>query len=88
MSREFVAKLFAEGRANEELRRTDPEAYIRKMEAELPENHCCLCRAHFRGYGHNPWPIVDDGVACDECNGRLVMVARLQAARNARRGLG
>ena len=28
-------------------------ANMRKMEAELPENHCCLLkyRAHFRGYG-------------------------------------
>jgi hypothetical protein len=43
--KQLVAKLFAEGRANEELRRRDPEAYMRKMEAELPENHCCLCRA-------------------------------------------
>ena len=60
------------------------QAYRKKMEAELPENDCCLCRAHFRGYGNNPEPIVDHGVACDECDRKLVMVARLQSACKAR----
>ena len=83
-ARTLIANLLAEGEANRELQRTDPQAYRKKMESELPENDCCLCRAHFRGHGNNPEPIVDHGVACDECDRKLVMVARLRSACGAR----
>ena len=79
--RSYISQLFAEGKANEELRRTDPDAYQRKMEAEMPESYCCLCRVKFRGFGHNPWPIVEHGVACDTCNDRVVMAQRRRALR-------
>jgi len=79
----MLAKLEAEETANDELRRTNPEAYRRKVESMLPENSCCLCRQRFRGYGNNPWPVLQDGKACEECNVSIVLTARVQAARNA-----
>ena len=77
----LLARIEAEEASNDELRRTDPEAYQRKMEAMLPEHTCCLCRQRFRGYGNNPWPVLQDGKACEECNIKIVITARLQAAR-------
>ena len=77
----ILDELLAEEAANEELRRTDPEAYKAKMEAELPTNTCCFCRETFRGYGNNPRPVLGSGTACDTCNHSIVIVARIQAAR-------
>ena len=71
--------LFAEGRANEELRRTDPVAYKANMEAEMPENTCCFCRSAYHGYGNSPHPVLDKGVACDECNAKIVIPQRIRA---------
>ena len=79
--RRLLDELLAEEAANEELRRTDPEAYKAKMEAELPTNTCCFCRETFRGHGNNPRPVLDSGTACDTCNHSIVIVARIQAAR-------
>ena len=75
---EFLAALFDEGRVNEELRRTDPAAYHAKMEAEMPMNTCCFCRAAFKGYGNNPRPVLEGGVACDTCDRVIVWKARLR----------
>jgi hypothetical protein len=84
---QLVAEAFAEGKANEELRRTDPEAYKRKMEAELPVKKCCFCGDTFRGYGNNPWPVrpyhTDTGVACDDCNDTIVVPQRVREAERA-----
>ena len=71
----------AEREANDELKRTDPEAYKAKMEAMLPMNTCCFCRDTFRGYGNNPSPVLKDGTACDACNRSIVIIARFQAMR-------
>jgi len=82
--RRILEKIFAEGKANEELSRTDPDAYKRKMEAELPVNKCCFCGATFRGHGNNPWPVLpyreDTGVACDGCDFAIVLKQRLREA--------
>ena len=75
----LLDEVLAEGAANEELRRTDPEAYKAKMEAQLPTNTCCFCRETFRGYGNGPWPVLETGTACDACNRSIVVTARLQA---------
>ena len=61
-------KLSQEAKANEDLKRTDLEAYKAKMEAMLPENTCCFCRETFRGFGNSPSPVLEDGRACDTCN--------------------
>ena len=84
---QVVAEAFAEGKANDALRRTDPEAYKRKMEAELPVNKCCFCGATFRGYGNNPWPVrpyrEDTTVACDGCNFAIVLKQRIREGERA-----
>ena len=77
----LLDEVLAEEAANEELRRTDPEAYKAKTEAQLPTNTCCFCRETFRGYGNNPSPVLEEGTACDACNRSIVVTARLQAMR-------
>jgi hypothetical protein len=72
-------KMMAERKANDELRRTDPAAYQAKMDAMLPVTTCSFCRVTFRGYGHNPSPLLTKGKACDDCNWSIVVKARLQA---------
>ena len=74
---------FAEGKVNDELRRTNPAAFKVKMEAMLPEKTCCFCRDTFRGYGHNPRPLLEEGVACDVCNYGIVINARYKAAHKS-----
>eukprot|EP00966_Prymnesium_polylepis_P082962 1921580-Prymnesium_polylepis.1 len=51
------------------------------MEAMLPENTCCFCRETFRGVGNCPFPVLEDGRACDTCNRSIVVAARIQAMR-------
>ena len=77
----LLAQMSAERAANEELRRTDPEAYKAKIEAKLPTNSCCFCRGTFRGYGNDPYPVLERGTACDACNRSIVVTARHQAMR-------
>ena len=80
---EIMHTIVAEGIANDELRRTDPEAYQAKMEATMPVNTCCFCNESFRGYGHNPQPLLDEGRACDVCNCRIVIKSRFQSTRES-----
>ena len=61
--------------ANERLAREDPAAYAAKMYAQLPVNHCAMCRVEYRGYGNSAQPILD-GDVCDDCNASTVMRAR------------
>lgn len=39
---------------------------------------CCICGKEFDGWGNNPWPIVEDGECCDECNMTRVVPARIE----------
>ena len=37
------------------------------------------CRGEaFQGYGHNAHPVRDEGVACDACNGAIVLPQRFR----------
>jgi len=38
---------------------------------------CVICGKSIIGYGNNPWPVLDDGRCCDECN-NLVIRERLK----------
>ena len=80
-AKEVLTDMFAEGVANDELRHTDLEAYKAKMEVMMPVNTCCFCRETFRGFGNNPQPLLDEGIACDVCNRSIVVFARIQATR-------
>jgi len=34
---------------------------------------CCLCGMDFKGFGNNPWPLMDtDEQCCDDCNIQVV----------------
>ena len=74
----WFSNLMAEGDANERLKREDPAAYEAKMRAQLPTSKCCLCGEAFQGYGHNAHPVRDEGVACDACNGAIVLPQRFR----------
>ena len=76
--KQWFSKLMDEGDANERLKREDPAAYEAKMRAQLPTSKCCLCAETFKGYGHNAHPVRDDGVACDACNGAIVVPQRIR----------
>ena len=40
---------------------------------------CCICgKEIFEGYGNNPWPVMDEGECCDECNYQKVIPARIE----------
>lgn len=40
---------------------------------------CVICRQKFFGYGNNPYPVKNDGIACDSCNAQVVIPARFNA---------
>lgn len=46
---------------------------------ESRENFCCICGEPIEGYGNNPEPFMSamDGQACDGCNLKFVIPARL-----------
>lgn len=46
---------------------------------EPTEYTCCLCGKTFKGYGNNPYPLVNDPDAkcCDECNVKVI-IARME----------
>ena len=41
---------------------------------------CDICNDKYIGFGHNAWPLVDDGRCCDDCNSR-VLLARIANMR-------
>tara|TARA_A200000159_G_scaffold128004_1_gene123781 strand:- start:70 stop:315 length:246 start_codon:yes stop_codon:yes gene_type:complete len=45
---------------------------ILSSSADREEHDCVLCGIHFKGYGHNPDPLADDGRCCDSCNDDVV----------------
>ena len=79
----IIAAMLDEGEANRELRRSDPATWHAKVVAELPTNNCSLCRAEFKGWGHNPAPVLNEGKACDTCNAVIVVPARIRCAGGA-----
>ena len=47
--------------------------------------NCVLCGAEIKGYGHNPYPLADEGKCCDSCNVDVVS-ERIERAFMARFG--
>ena len=60
------------------LRVEDPAAYEAMLLARLPTSKCCLCGESFKGFGHNASPVCEEGVACDTCNGAIVLPQRFR----------
>ena len=75
---DWQRRLLLEWEANDRLKREDPAAYEAKIRAQLPTSKCCLCGETFQGYGHNAHPVRDEGVACDACNGAIVLPQRFR----------
>lgn len=46
---------------------------MKRIADELETKTCCICGKSFKGHGHNPHPIANEGVCCDECNAKVVM---------------
>ncbi len=74
-------RLLLEWEANDRLKREDPAAFEAKMRACLPTSKCCLCgEAFHRATATTPTrhPVRDEGVACDACNGAIVLPQRFR----------
>lgn len=56
----------------------DPKA----NEAVEEDDKCVICGKEIRGYGNNPAPVKSSGRCCDDCNKKVVIPARLEAAKN------
>jgi hypothetical protein len=41
---------------------------------------CCICGGMCKGYGNNPWPVVEDvgSRCCEYCNDTKVIPARIK----------
>ena len=39
---------------------------------------CCICRRESYEYGHNPYPVKEEGKCCSFCNENTVIPARLK----------
>jgi len=46
---------------------------LKRIADELETKTCCICGKSFKGHGHNPHPIANEGVCCDECNAKVVV---------------
>ena len=79
VNEQTMAALRAERTEYERLAREDPDAFAAKIQANLPWNHCAMCRLRFKGHGNNAQPLLD-GVVCDECNVNAVRPHRLRAS--------
>ena len=78
--------LLSAGISIEQIERLSAEK-IEELAAMVPESKCCLCGDRFRGWGHNPSPVLEetDAVACGGCNVKIVLRQRF---RNMNRALG
>ena len=57
----------------------------KKNEKEPKKEKCIFCNKIIEGYGNNPRPVKDKGLACDKCNLEIVIPARLLASRNGKK---
>ena len=55
----------------------DRNVFGEALEDKEETHICCICGEEFTGYGNNPEPVKHSGVACDSCNTRFVIPARL-----------
>lgn len=48
------------------------------LDLHFKPNTCCICGKEYYGMGNNPWPIMDEGECCDECNAMKVVPERIR----------
>lgn len=46
---------------------------LKRIADSLETHTCCICGKSFKGHGHNPHPIANEGICCDECNAKVVV---------------
>ena len=46
---------------------------MKRIVDEIETKTCCICGKSFKGYGHNPHPLKDEGVCCDKCNNKVLV---------------
>ena len=56
----------------------DTEAQVSQGEETSYVHQCVLCPAQFSHYGHNPYPLVETGRCCNDCQNLRVMPARFE----------
>ena len=49
----------------------------------LHTHTCCICGKKFKGYGNNPFPVVNNGRCCDKCNSNVVIPAKMQFGKKS-----
>jgi hypothetical protein len=52
----------------------------------MKTQQCCLCGEWFKGNGNNPRPLKYIGEACENCNFRYVIPARIKILRGSNHG--
>lgn len=50
-----------------------------KLKDHDKEQVCVLCNETFTGWGNNPHPLAEEGVACNSCNFEKVVPTRIKA---------
>ena len=82
---EAKAILLSTGVLMQQLEHHDAATIIESAK-RVPENRCCFCNDMFRGWGHNPSPVMEreDAVACLDCNERIVLPQRIRNGSRAR----
>jgi len=80
------AILLSTGVLMQQLERYDAAAIIESAK-RVPENKCCFCGDMFRGWGHNPSPVMErEGATspCLDCNTGIVLPQRIRNGSRAR----
>ena len=54
-----------------------------RQQQQLPIYTCCICLKRERGWGNNPYPVMENGKCCDKCNTHVIL-ARLNRMQTSR----
>ena len=81
------ALLLETGLVHEQLDRFN-DAELLMHAKRLPKQKCCFCGERFRGWGNNPAPILEKGVACRACNVTIVLPQRFRNVKREESNLG
>lgn len=53
-----------------------------KMKVNFMPFTCCICGKRIKNeWGHNPWPIKDEGECCSKCNEKVIAYRIIRLSR-------